>query len=418
MFESIKQIMLYGALFGGLYFQVFLLVSYFFWDGKTEFGEDDIPATDPYMPSVAILVPCWNEEKTVVKTVNSLLSLNYPREKLRIVVIDDGSTDTTWQVVQQFIGNESVVLLKKENEGSKFAALNFGLAHIRAHMPTIGIIGCLDADSGVHPEALHASLLEFTKPGVMAVVPSMVIDHPETFFQWMQKVEYELATYAKQAFSRLNALYIAPGPFTLFKREVFDVLGNYHEAHHVEDMELALRMQIKGMRLSHAIDSLVYTRGPRTWRALLKQRVRWTYGFIMNVWDYRWIFFKDNLGHVAVTIPILFAMLIIAVLLIPIMILGLVTPVVHLAERFVVTQQITGKINLDLFYLNTSAYTILGIITILFLIGTLAMGRKKLLKQNFWTLDLLTLIVYPFFSAWWTGQSAYNALRGKKKTWR
>lgn len=418
MFDTIKQVMLYTALFGGLYFQVFLLVSYFFWDGKTEFGEDDIPDVTAYTPSVAILVPCFNEEKTVVKTVHSLLALNYSREKLRIIVIDDGSTDGTWNNVQQFIGNESVVLLQKKNEGSKFAALNFGLEHIRRHMPEIGIIGCLDADSAVHAEALHASLLEFTKPGVMAVVPSMVIDQPETFFQWMQKVEYELATYAKQAFSRLNALYIAPGPFTLFKREVFDALGNYHEAHHVEDMELALRMQIKGMRLSHAIDSLVYTRGPRTWGTLLKQRVRWTYGFIMNVWDYRWIFFKDNLGHVAVTIPILFLMLIIAVVMIPIMILGIITPIIHLVERFTITQELIGTWHFDLFYLNTSAYTILGIITIGFLIGTLAMGRKKMLKQNFWTIDLLTLIAYPFFSAWWTGQSAYNAIRGKKKAWR
>lgn len=414
MWSEIQQYFMYVVIFAGLYFQVFLLVSYFLWDGTTEFDEEDVPSSEAYEPTVSVLVPCWNEEKTVVGTVNSLLAMDYPREKLNIIVIDDGSTDSTWQVVQVFANNPSVTLLHKENEGSKFAALNFGLRHV-----TSEIVGCLDADSSVHPQALRASLREFTKPGVMAVVPSMVIDNPKTFFQWMQKVEYEIATYAKQAFSRLNTLYIAPGPFTLFRKKVFDELGEYTEAHHVEDMEIALRMQIKGMRISHAIDSLVYTKGPRTWRALLKQRVRWTYGFIMNVWDYKWIFFKDNLGHVGVTIPFLFAMLIISLAVYPILIIGVVTSVIHSFERISATHDIIAAPHFSLFYINTSALTILGIVTIACLLFTLAVGRKALLKQDrLLTLDLLTLLVYSFFAAWWTIASAWNAARNKKKAWR
>lgn len=414
MWSDIQQYFMYVVIFAGLYFQVFLLVSYFLWDGTTEFDEEDVPSGQLYEPTVSVLVPCWNEEKTVVGTVNSLLGMDYPREKLNIIVIDDGSTDSTWQVVQIFANNPSVTLLHKENEGSKFAALNFGLHHV-----TSEIVGCLDADSSVHPQALRASLREFTKPGVMAVVPSMVIDNPKTFFQWMQKVEYEIATYAKQAFSRLNTLYIAPGPFTLFRKKVFDELGEYTEAHHVEDMEIALRMQIKGMRISHAIDSLVYTKGPRTWRALLKQRVRWTYGFIMNVWDYKWIFFKDNLGHVGVTIPFLFAMLIISLAVYPILIIGIILSIIRSVERIGATHDIVAAPHFSLFYINTSALTILGIITIVCLLFTLAVGRKALLKQDrLITLDLLTLIVYSFFAAWWTIASAWNAVRNKKKAWR
>lgn len=418
MFENVKEIIQYGAVFAGLYFQVFLLVSYFLWDGKTEFGETDDASQDLYEPTVAVMIPCWNEEKTVAKTVESLLALEYPHEKLSIVVIDDGSQDGTWNVMQQFAGNPAVVLLQKKNEGSKYAALNFGLDYLRKEMPHVGIIGCLDADSTVDSRALRASLREFTKPGVMAVVPSMVIYQPQSIFQWMQKVEYEMATYAKQAFSRINALYIAPGPFSLFRREVFDTLGNYNEAHHVEDMELALRMQIHGMRLSHAVGSLVYTRGPRTWGALLKQRVRWTYGFVMNVWDYRWIFFKKDLGHVGVTIPILFILFFVVIAMIPLMIIGLIAPIIHLIERFSVTRDIFGTVHLNWFYLDTSAYSILAIITIGLLILTLLMGRKRLLGQKFWSADLLTLIIYPFFSAWWTGQTAINVVRKKKKSWR
>ncbi len=419
MFSEIKDILLYASLFGGLYFQVFLLVSYFLWDGVTEFGETDEPTEVLFEPTVAVMVPCFNEEKTVVGTVESLLALDYPREKLKIIVIDDGSTDNTWNEVQKYVGNISVVLLQKKNEGSKFAAMNYGLRYIKSHMADVGIVGCLDADSAVHHTALRESLKEFTKPGVMTVVPSMVIDHPQTFMQYMQKVEYELATYAKQALSRLNTLYIAPGPFTLMRREVFDVLGEYNEAHHVEDMEIALRMQLNGMRLSHAVNSLVYTKGPRTWPALLKQRVRWTFGFIMNVWDYRKeVFFNNKLGHLGVIIPIMFAMTWLLVVMIPFLLLSLITPIIHIIQRISATGQVVPKIHIEPFFINTNVFMLVSLITMAIFIATIFIGRRRLLKQKILSLDLLTVIVYPFFAAWWTGQSAYNAVRGKKKSWR
>jgi cellulose synthase/poly-beta-1,6-N-acetylglucosamine synthase-like glycosyltransferase len=420
MFDAVRDILVYMALFAGLYFQVFLLISYFLWDGTTEYGEIDMPSAERYEPMVAVMVPCYNEEKTVVGTVESLLALDYPREKLRVVVIDDGSKDNTWQVVQKFAGNQSVVLLQKENEGSKFAALNYGLRYIREHMQDMGVIGCLDADSSVDTMALRESLKEFTKPGVMAVVPSMIIDHPKSFFQWMQKVEYELGTYAKQVFSRLNTLYIAPGPFSLFRKEVFEEIGEYHEAHHVEDMQLALRMQIAGMRLSHAIDSIVYTKGPRTWSALLKQRIRWTYGFLMNVWDYRrQVFFSDTLGHVAVTIPILFFMVGVVVVMFPILIIGLLKPAIAFIERISVTHQVTGQVHLDPFYISPSFLVIVSIVTYIIFVITIVIGRRSLLRQKkIVTLDLLTTLIYPLFASWWTIRSAANAVRRKKSSWR
>ena len=417
MFSLIKEIILYVTIFAGLYFQVFLLASYFLYDNKTEFGEDDVPSGELFEPKVAIMVPCYNEETTVVGTVNSLLGMDYPREKLNIVVIDDGSKDGTWNAVQVFKNNPSVVLLQKKNEGSKFAALNFGLGHIRSVLDS-EVLGCLDADSAVHPMALRESLREFTKPGVMAVVPSMVIDNPKTFFQWMQKVEYELATYAKQALSRLNTLYVAPGPFTLFRRKVFDVLGQYNEAHHVEDMEIAYRMQMNGMRLSHAVDSLVYTKGPRTWGALLKQRVRWTYGFIMNVWDYRETFFKDDLGHLAVTIPIMCVLMVVTMFTIPLFILGLVVAIISIIKRISLAHHLFGAIHFQWFYLGSSVIGLLSLITLAFLVISIVIGKKQLLKKNFWSFDLLTTFVYPLFMAWWTVESVYNALRRKQNAWR
>jgi hypothetical protein len=138
----------------------------------------------------------------------------------------------------------------------------------------------------------------------------------------------------------------------------------------------------------------------------------------MNAWDFRGIFFKDALGHVAVTLPILFAMMFISVVMIPVLVLGIIRPIIHLIQKVATTGQLIGPINFDLFYLNAKTLPILGIITILCLLFTLGMGRKRLLKQNLLSWDLLTLVVYSFFAAWWTGQSVWNAVRGKKKAWR
>lgn len=419
MFQEFKEIFLYGMLFFALYFQVFLLVSYILWNKKTEQGDDDVFGQELFEPMVVIMVPCWNEEKTVAKTVHSLLAMDYPRDKLRILVIDDGSTDDTWQVVQQFVDNSSVVLLHKENEGSKFAALNAGLRYINHSIKDAQVIGCLDADSRVDKQALRHSIREFTKPHVMAVVPSMVIDAPETFFQWMQKVEYEIATYAKQALSRLNTLYIAPGPFTLFKKEVFDTLGEYKEAHHVEDMEIAVRMQLHNMRLSHAVDSLVYTRGPRTWKALLKQRVRWTYGFIMNAWDYRGYFFKPQMGHASVTIPLLLALLLLSTLAFPILLISMIQPIICSIETIIITGNWIPRFSFDWVTFNTKAYAIVGFLMIVFLVISFIVGKKKLLKsKKLLSADIATLLIYPIFAGAWSLQSFYNSFRGKKKTWR
>jgi glycosyltransferase involved in cell wall biosynthesis len=163
--------MLYGALFGGLYFQVFLLVSYFFWDGKTEFGEDDVPATEPYVPSVAILVPCWNEEKTVVKTVHSLLALNYPREKLRVVVIDDGSTDETIQVVKELQKeHDEILLIKNEKNIGKGASVKNGIKNANGEILIIQ-----DADLEYDPSDYQKILEKYQNEKINVVYGSRIL---------------------------------------------------------------------------------------------------------------------------------------------------------------------------------------------------------------------------------------------------
>lgn len=409
--EFVHQGFLYVALFLSLYFQIFMLLTYFGWSKKEEypgFNENDLP-------SVSIMIPCWNEETTVVKTVESLLELNYPKDKLFVVVIDDGSTDKTWEVVQQFANNPQVRLLQKENEGSKFGALNYGLDRIHTE-----IVGCLDADSRVDSEALRHSILPFSDPEIMCVVPSMVIDQPKTLMQHMQKPEYELGTYLRKVFSSLNALFIAPGPFTIFRRSVFDKIGYYVEGHHTEDLEIALRMQVHGMRLVYAPNSLVYTHGPKTWPALLKQRIRWTYGGMKNIIsEYGFMLFKKRYGNLgAFILPFSMVSIVIAIISFPLIVWGLVKRIYMFGTELVVRGFDVKAPAFDWFYISAKSYVYLSLILLGITFLIIYISRRSILRTRLWSFDLLTFFIYPFFASWWTIRSSYNFITSRKSSWR
>ena len=152
----------YAALFFALFFEVFLLISFF--EKRPEEKSLGLPKR---YPTVAVLVPCWNKGATLSPTIHSLLELDYPKDKLSIVIIDDGSTDNTWEAAQEFAHNPQVRLYQKENEGSKYSALNFGLEHTDSEF-----VGCLDADSFVAKDALLEMIKAFeADPEAMAAAP-------------------------------------------------------------------------------------------------------------------------------------------------------------------------------------------------------------------------------------------------------
>jgi cellulose synthase/poly-beta-1,6-N-acetylglucosamine synthase-like glycosyltransferase len=178
----------------------------------------------------------------------------------------------------------------------------------------------------------------------------MVIDSPKSLMQHMQKVEYEIITYLRQVLHMVESLYVAPGPLTLFRKSVFDQLGPYKEAHHTEDLEIALRMQINGMRLVHATESLVYTHGPKTWPLLLKQRIRWTYGFIKNVADYKKYLFSLKFGDLSFFIlPLSLISLALIVGVFPFFVANALSPIIQQFIKWSVVGIQAPSFNFDIF---------------------------------------------------------------------
>lgn len=287
---------IYVCLFLALYFEVFLLISFF--EKRPSRKTKTLPAR---YPSVAILVPCWNKGDTLAPTINSLLALEYPKDKLSVVIIDDGSTDNTFQAAQQFAHNPQVSIYQKKNEGSKYSALNFGLAHSNSEL-----VGCLDADSFVEKDALIEMVKEFeTDPTVMAAAPAMKVNRPRNFLELMQSVEYTFGIFYKKMFDNINAISVLPGPFSIYRRELFSIVGPFRKAHHTEDMEMAFRMHSFGLKLVNVHTAFVYTNVPKTVGSLIRQRTRWSRGFLENSRDYSYMYLNKKYGNFGMlTLPI------------------------------------------------------------------------------------------------------------------
>jgi hypothetical protein len=136
---SLSSFIFYILSFLALYVQVFFLVTFLENRKKITIRKGKVKLQN--YPPVTIIVPCWNEETTIDKTVKSILDLNYPKDKLQVFLIDDGSTDNTWQALQKYQNTPNFKIFQKEN-GGKHTALNFGLERLETPY-----IGCLDADS-------------------------------------------------------------------------------------------------------------------------------------------------------------------------------------------------------------------------------------------------------------------------------
>ncbi|MES3004513.1 MAG: glycosyltransferase family 2 protein [Patescibacteria group bacterium] len=367
-------------------------------------------------PSVTVIVPCWNEQNTVSRTIHSLLNLDYPKNKLKIMIVDDGSTDKTWERIQKFKNNPQIILHTKEN-GGKYTALNYGISKLDTEL-----VGCLDADSYVHKDALKTIVTYFQNKETMAVAPSIKLWQPKGPLQLLQKVEYGFGIFTRKMFQYMQSVYITPGPFSIFRKEVFDKLGGYRHAHNTEDIEIALRMQKNGFKIAHAHKAFVYTVPPNSFGRLLTQRTRWSHGFLKNAMDYKELFFKKEYGNLgAFILPMASISFVSVLFLTTVTVINIINMGI---QKFNEISTIGFNwsfdgIKFDWFYLNTEVVSIIGLVA---LSGTLAMltaSRKMSEKKVRFGMDLIYfLTLYIFIAPIWMAKAAFNAIFGMKVKWR
>ncbi|MFA7192472.1 MAG: glycosyltransferase family 2 protein [Candidatus Paceibacterota bacterium] len=406
-------IVFYSLAFCSVYVQVFFLVT-FFEKRRSIVKHPDILELTRY-PEITIVIPCYNEEKTVSKTVESLCNLDYPKDKLSIFLIDDGSTDGTWDIFKKFENIPGISIFKKEN-GGKHTCLNLALEKTNSEF-----FGCLDSDSLVHPQALKRIVNMFNNDeNAMAIVPSILVLNPKNILQSAQKAEYEMAIYIKKMLGFMGGIHVTPGPLSIFRKKVFDDLGPYRKAHNTEDQEIALRMQEHGYKIDHCPDSYVYTITPDSFIKLYKQRLRWVYGFIKNMIDYRRLIFRKKYGTVAFfTIP--------SGLISIISVLFIFSTLLYNVYQFIYNKIIqvgvvgfsnSYSFKFDWFFFDTKTIFFFSIILYVLLLSAMIIGRKMVNEKRALSINVLYFIViYSIIAPFWLFRAIFNSIISKESSW-
>ncbi|MFI5957893.1 glycosyltransferase [Cryptosporangium sp. NPDC051539] len=226
-------------------------------------------------PFVSIIVPAYNEGVVLTNCVDSILADDYPAKE--IILVDDGSTDETLQIMQRYADDPSVIIVAKEN-GGKASALNAGIARSSGE-----ILFFVDADGVFTPRTIQQMLTGFDRASVGGVCGN---DEPVNLDRLLPRMG-ALMTHVGTGFCRrglalMNCLPIVSGNLGAFRRYVIERVGGFREDCIGEDLELTWRVQRMGFQINFRPQATVYAEVPATVRGLWKQRVRWARGFLQT----------------------------------------------------------------------------------------------------------------------------------------
>ncbi len=408
------EVLTYPFIFLAIFFESFVLVTLLSKPARD--GRARRPGETA--PSAAIIVPCWNEAETIAATCDSLLALDYPADKLEFILVDDGSTDATLEAMARFAHHRNVRIIRKEN-GGKHTALNAGIAATNAEF-----IGCLDADSFVEPDALKEIIPCFARPQVAAVTAAMSVHHPKTLLQHMQSAEYAFGITYRHVFASINGLYVTPGPFSFYRKSILDELGAFRHAHQTEDMEMALRIQQAGYEIENAPRARVYTKSPDTLLKLVKQRTRWTAGFIRNVLgEYRGLIGSPKHGVLGMLVlPTAVLTIGSGIMLFFLMLFQLgrgVAAAAELRAGIPLSYALAPHGSFDWFYVPIDFLLILSITTLLISLSFVIIGKYISKTPGKLVLGLFSYtFLYGFVAPLWLMRATADVTFNKRRGWR
>jgi cellulose synthase/poly-beta-1,6-N-acetylglucosamine synthase-like glycosyltransferase len=244
------------------------------------------PDHPDFQPPVSVLIPAYNEESVIVYTINSVLESDYPR--LEVIVVDDGSTDGTGELLdEQFGRNPAVRVIHQPNRG-KSAALSHALAEA-----TSGIIVTIDADTSVEPDAVSKLVRHFVNPRVGAVAGNVKVGNRVSWLTRWQALEYVTSqNLEKRAFDLLNCIPVVPGALSAWRAEAINNCGGFSADTVAEDTDLTITIRRAGWKINYEEEAIGWTDAPETASALVRQRFRWTFGTLQAFWKH-----SDTLGR-------------------------------------------------------------------------------------------------------------------------
>ena len=347
------------------------------------------------VPFVSIVIPAYNEEASILRSLEALNRLDYPA--FEVIVVNDGSTDYTFSVIER--ANVKCIHLRK-NQG-KSAALNAGIAEAKGE-----IVVFSDSDSWLDPMALRYLIEGFTSPRVGAVSGTVEIMPQNNLLRRWQVIEYTFGQYfvKKAQLGSGSNVAICPGPVCAFRKNLVMQMGGFSNRTITEDFDATLEIIRMGYSVNYAPKAIAYTEAPETWRQLKHQRLRWFRGHIQTFALHRGLFFSRQAGSLGTYwLPVYYFFLgyicgAIEVVLIPAIILLFIASGSGLAML-----QVSSIYLVFAFLFVTGGYSIVLLLT------------KQFNRQ--FMIALVTIYPYLFYLNWLRIWAVGNEIRGKAASW-
>jgi len=261
----VDMIMVFGSVlffvcFAMLFF-TFLLLIWSFFLNKKEY--------DHYEPTVSVIIPAYNEEKRIGKCLQSVFDVKYPKEKIEVVVVDDGSTDKTVELVKSY----GFKVLKQNHKG-KVDALNLGLKKSKSE-----VIVTIDADTIIEKDFIKKIARPFIDENLGATSGSVLVKNKHSLLGRFQHIEYHVNNLARRNFSKVfNTGIWFFGALAAYRRSALEKVGGFKLDTMAEDWDIVLEIKRSGYGIINVCDAVGYTYAPDDLRTLFKQRVRWWIG--------------------------------------------------------------------------------------------------------------------------------------------
>jgi cellulose synthase/poly-beta-1,6-N-acetylglucosamine synthase-like glycosyltransferase/peptidoglycan/xylan/chitin deacetylase (PgdA/CDA1 family)/spore germination protein YaaH len=237
-----------------------------------------------YAPRVAVLVPAFNEEKVIVRTIRSVMMSNY--KNIRVIVIDDGSKDNTYQTAIDAypaeIASGRLTVLTKPN-GGKADALNFALDQTGEEI-YIGI----DADGVIAHDAITNLVGHFANPKIGAVAGNAKVGNRVNLWTRWQALEYITSqNFERRALDLFDVVMVVPGAIGAWRTSAVKDGGGYHTNTVAEDADLTMNLLEQGYEVIYEDCALAFTEAPVNMNGLMRQRFRWSFGILQAIFKHR-----------------------------------------------------------------------------------------------------------------------------------
>ena len=261
-------------------YQLILMIFGYRYRRATEREDPGTTIPESALPPVTVLIPARNEEIVIETTVKRILSLDYPKDRLEVIVINDGSTDNTKTLLDAAAARDSRIKplhlpVTGQGRGKAFA-LNSALMHAR-----YDFIAVYDADNNPEPAALKKLVCHLMSDEKLGAVIGKfrTLNRRKNLLTRFINIETLSFQWILQA-GRYRAFQIAilPGTNCVIRKKVLDECGGWDEAAITEDSELSVRIYQKGWKIRFVPSAVTWEQEPERLRAWVRQRTRWVRG--------------------------------------------------------------------------------------------------------------------------------------------